>query len=124
MPVAAPAWKWEWNPNTVVSVAGFSVLIIGGFVAWGYVVAEFRGALATHTVDLDRLDKRLTKVEAQMRILDAHELRITTVEGATKDAAASVKALEGSINSVGSDVRVVKEILQRLEAMQSNNRRP
>ena len=124
MPVEKPVWENKWGPNTVISVLGFTFLIIGGLIAWGYVVAEFRGALATHDIDLARLDKRLTAIEASTRQLDAHELRISAVEVSSRDASAALRAVETSINSLASDMRLTREILERLERGQSPVRSP
>lgn len=124
MPVAKPVWENKWGPNTVISVLGFTFITIGGLIAWGYVVAEFRGALATHDLDLARLDKRLTAIEASTRQLDAHELRISAVEVSSRDASAALRAVESSINAVATDMRVTREILQRIEAAQNGRSLP
>ncbi len=123
MPVAAPTWKFEWNPNTVINIVGFAIVVVGGLMAWGYVVAEFRGALATHTVDLDRLNTRIVALEKDSRRLDNHELRIGNVEKQATDAATAMRAVETTLNALTTDIRVVREILQRLEAGQ-NGRDP
>lgn len=115
MPIAKPVWENKWGPNTIISVLGFSAMLVGGLVAWGYVVAEFRGALAAHTVEIDKLDKRLTAVETKSLQFENHELRIQAVEQKATDAATAMRAVETALNGLGADVRVVKEILTRLE---------
>lgn len=109
--VKAPAWKWEWNLNTVVILLGFA----SGFVAWGATWNEVQNRSETNSLSIDRLDKRLTAVEASMRVLDTQELRIKAVEKQSSDAAVSMRSLETTLNALGTDIRVVKEILQRLE---------
>ncbi|MGN7734354.1 hypothetical protein [Ensifer sp. 22564] len=110
-PVRAPAWKWEWNLNTVVILLGFA----GGLVAWGATWERLSSNQGAHARTLDQIDKRVTTLEASMRLLDNHELRITGVEKQAAEAATSMRAVENTLNSLSSDMRLVREILQRLE---------
>lgn len=109
--VKAPAWKWEWNLNTVVILLGF----VGGFMTWGATWNEVQNRSTTNAQGIERLDKRLTAVEASMRVLDTQELRLKAVEKQSSDASVSMRSLETTLNGLGTDIRVVKEILQRLE---------
>lgn len=109
--VKAPAWKWEWNLNTLVILVGF----VGGFMTWGATWNEVQNRSTANADGIDRLDKRLTSVEASMRVLDTQALRIASVEKQASDASVSMRSLETTLNALGTDIRVVKEILQRLE---------
>ena len=110
--VAAPSWKWEWNLNTVVILVGFA----GGFIAWGATWNEVQVRAEGNTASIERIDKRLTAVEASMRVLDTQELRISAVEKQASEASVSMRSLEATLNALGSDMRVVREILQRIES--------
>ncbi|KQW62688.1 MULTISPECIES: hypothetical protein [unclassified Ensifer] len=112
--VRAPAWKWEWNLNTVVILVGFA----GGLVAWGATWERLSSNQGAHARTLDQIDKRVTTLEASMRLLDNHELRITGVEKQAAEAATSMRAVENTLNSLSVDTRVMREILQRIEAGQ------
>lgn len=112
--VRAPAWKWEWNLNTVVILMGFA----GGLIAWGATWERVSANQDSHAASLDRLDKRLAAVEVAIRQLDNHELRISAVEKQAAEAATSMRAVETSIGNLSSDMRVIREILQRIEASQ------
>lgn len=112
----APAWKFELNLNTIVMLIGF----IGGFMTWGATWNEVQNRSSANSQGIDRLDKRLTSVEASMRVLDTQELRLKAVEKQSSDASVSMRSLETTLNALGTDIRVVKEILQRLE----NGNRP
>lgn len=122
MPVAAPRWQWTWNPNTVL----FLIAIAGGIVSWGYAVARWEGALK-------ELDKRVLSLEtrtaasdattvSRIRTIDAHELRLTSLEKQATDAASAMRAVEATLNGLAADTRVMKEIMQRIEAAQTNGR--
>ncbi|MCO5159604.1 MAG: hypothetical protein M9939_00590 [Mesorhizobium sp.] len=122
MPIAKPVWENKWGPNTVISVFGFTIMLIGGLVAWGYIVAEFRGALATHTVEIEKLDRRLTAAESEIRSFGSLGIRLSNVEKQALDFATAVKAVESTLNALTTEVRVSREILQRMEASQGNAR--
>ena len=109
--VKPPAWKWEWNLNTLVILMGFAA----GIAAWGATWNEIKSRTTNNSASIDRLDKRLTAVEVSIRTLDTQELRLTAVEKQASDASVSMRSLETTLNSLGTDIRVVKEILQRLE---------
>lgn len=110
-----------YNLNTYVLVAGFCMTIAGIFIGWGYMASEVRSGLAAHDLHIGRLDTRVTALEATARILDNHELRLSNVEKRISDSAAEMRTVGITLNDLTTDVRVVKEILQRLEA---SSRRP
>ncbi len=112
--VKAPAWKWELNLNTLVILFGFG----GGLIAWGATWERVNANQEAHAQSIDRLDKRLTAAEVSLRLLDKHELRISAVEKQAAEAATSMKAVESTLNSLSVDTRVMREILQRIEASQ------
>lgn len=109
---------FEVNLNTVVVFLGFA----SGFVAWGYTISEVKSGLGMHTRGIERLDNRLTALEMQARLLDNHELRIRNVEERATDAAQAMRSVQTTLNALGTDIQVVKEILQRLENGQTVNR--
>ncbi|WP_085043871.1 hypothetical protein [Ensifer aridi] len=112
--VKAPTWKWEWNLNTLVILFGFA----GGLIAWGAVWERVNANQDAHANALDRLDKRMTAAEVSLRQLDNHELRISGVEKQAAEAATSMRAVESTLNALAADMRVTREILQRIEASQ------
>lgn len=110
----APKFKWELNPNTLVVLVGFAA----GFVAWGYTLNDLRSGRALNADNISRLEARVATIEAVGRVLDNHELRISNVEVSSRDAAAAMRAVEASLNNLSSDVRMTREIMERLERSQ------
>lgn len=108
----APSFRWEWNINTAAILVGFC----SGFVLWGYTLAEMQSAQRLAASNITQINARIDALESGSRLLANHELRITTVERDTAATAAAMKAVEGSLNSLASDMRVTREILQRIEA--------
>lgn len=116
--VKAPAWKWELNPNTVIQIITICGFFIGGGMLW----ERINTGTNENRADIERIDKRLTAVEVEMRVLDTQDLRLSAVEKQANDAAVSMRSLEGTLNVLGSDIRVVREILQRIESSQPPKR--
>ena len=117
--VKAPAWKWEWNLNTVVILLGFA----GGIAAWGGMWERVNAGNAANSTAVERMDKRLTAIEISVRRLDTQELRIAAVEKQAQDAALATRMIEGTLNALAADMRVTREILQRIEAAQNGRSR-
>lgn len=109
--VAAPSWEWKWNLNTVLQIVTICSFFVGGGMLW----ERINTGTEKNSTDIERIDKRLTAVEVGMRSLDTQELRISAVEKQASDAAVSMRSLETTLNSLVSDMRVVREILQRIE---------
>jgi len=118
-PIRTPAWKWEWNLNTVVILLGFA----GGIAAWGGMWERVSSGNEANGAAVERLDKRLTAIEVTIRRLDTQELRLTAVEKQGADAALAMRSVEGTLNALAADMRVTREILQRIEAAQSGRNR-
>jgi hypothetical protein len=112
--VRAPAWKWEWNLNTVVILVGF----VGAIMTWGASWERLSAGQDNHSRAIDRIDNRLTAAETSIRQLDNHELRIASIEKQAAEAASSMRTIETTLNKQSVDLGVMKEILQRIEAAQ------
>ncbi|WP_157014911.1 hypothetical protein [Mesorhizobium xinjiangense] len=106
-----PTWQWTWNLNTVVLLVG----LVAGIAAWGATWERVSSNQRINAEKIERIDKRVTSLETTARILDNHELRITAVEEQANDAADAMRSVESAIHGLSSDMRVVREILQRLE---------
>lgn len=119
-PMRTPQWKWEWNLNTVVILLGF----VAGVAAWGATWERMSAGQRYNTERIDRLTERVAAIETTARMLDNHELRISSVEKQASDAAMAMRAVEGTLSSLAADMRVTREILQRLEASQRSRGPP
>jgi exonuclease VII small subunit len=120
----------ERNLNTYILLAGFFFTIAGGLTAGGYIASEFRRDVADLEASITRtdnrivsLDRRTSALEVSMRAVDAHELRISQVESQMRDAASSMREVQGALNALASDMRLTREILERLERSQQQRTR-
>lgn len=118
MPVKAPTWRFEWNLNTLVLLFG----LIAGVAAWGATWERMSSGQAINHRSIERLDRRVSSLESSARMLDNHELRISNVEKQATDAATAMRAVEAALNGLAADMKVTREILQRIEAAQNGHR--
>lgn len=128
-----PPVKKEVNINTIISTVGF-IIMIGGMIwnaaAFKTSVDEMRAKydnwIVTHEqLHKDRLavvsatearfETRIAAIESNMRKIDNIEYRMTVQEQGSANLARSVEELKTSVNSLGGDIRVMREILQRLD---------
>lgn len=108
---SAPQWKWEWNPNTLFQVVQLLVLMSGGIWFLGGVSA----ANEDNAKNIAALIARVGILESDSRQLDTHKLRIENLERQVIESAQGMRAVDQNINQLASDIRLVREILQRLE---------
>ncbi|WP_244467984.1 hypothetical protein [Nitratireductor soli] len=115
MQMKTPQWQWTWNLNTLVILFGFAT----GLAAWGATWERVNTGQKENSIKIERLDTRMTSVEMISRQLDNHELRIANVERRATEAADAMRTVEAAINSLASDIRVTREIVQRIEQAQA-----
>ena len=115
MNVSPPKWRFEWNPNTIAILVGFAA----GFVAWGYTLSELTTGREQNAEAISRLETRVSALEVSTRTLDNHELRLTTVEVQARDTTSAMRSVEQSLNSLAADLRVMREIIERMDRTQA-----
>lgn len=108
----APRFKWEWNINTITNLIG----LITTFVLIGIAYSNLQNADQRNAEKIDALENRMAGVEAEVRKIDRHEIRLSSVEQQAVTSAEAMKAVEQTLSNLSADIRVVREILQRLEA--------
>lgn len=117
MMVSTPAFKWEWNLNTIVVLIGFAA----GFVAWGYALNDLWTGRVMAADGIRRLDVRVDRMAEELRAIPNHELRITANERAITQGIGDMRSVTDTANELKSDVRVIREIVERIEGAQSRN---
>lgn len=108
--------KLEWNLNTLLNLVTLIGMIGGGGYLW-----------ANTTRDIDdlkafvvRTDERLKTLEGEARKIDGITFRLGVNERSTSDTVTAIKELQTLISELSGDLRVSREILQRIEAAQRN----
>lgn len=128
-----PPVKREWNINTLIALAGFGLTICA--MIWttaqrdadlSTLRKEFTDYKTAHEqLHKDRLaavsaieartDQRLSGLELSSRKQENIEYRVTVVEQGSANLAKSVEELKAAVNNQSADLRVIKEILTRLD---------
>jgi len=121
MPVPLPRiGPFEVNLNTLVIIGGF----MAGIATWGATWERISSGQQRADLGIERLERRMVALEANLRTLDNHELRIAAVERAAAEASTNAREMTVTVNGVVTDIRVIREIVQRMEASQGNTRSP
>lgn len=114
-----PPIKREWNVNTIISVIGLLTTVFGGVYAYSQITAQVGFTAQEFANYRVATDARLAALEAGSRRIDALEFRVSANE---IDNAAMVKGmsdLQSAVAQQSGDIRVMREILQRIERQAS-----
>lgn len=117
--------KFEWNLNTIINIVTLATVAGGGVALWvnrSRDVDELQ-KWQTEQVQSNKdtsgatkaIEERVGKVESQVESLG---YRVTLGEQSNASTTSSIKEVQSTLNLQSGDLRVVKEILQRIEATQ------
>jgi hypothetical protein len=125
------AMKLDWtvSPWQLVPLL---IITFGGGVAWNDLGGRVKGLesyVITHEATLkERRDANDGRFKAVEKAVDENEavterntFRVTALEVAAPRIDANITELQRAINDLSGDTRVIKEILQRIEAAQTAN---
>ncbi|MXN46042.1 hypothetical protein GR138_12660 [Shinella kummerowiae] len=126
----------EWNLNTVIQLVTLVGMIIGGVTIWvdksrdiedlqtwrtGHEQYQ-KERLAEVKAGEGRTEERFRSLEADGRkatsMLENLSYRVTVTEQTTTSTATAIKELQNLVSQQAGDIKVVREILQRIEAGQ------
>lgn len=132
--------KFEWNLNTIIAGATL-IAALGTIATTGYVwanttrdiqdlkdwqtshIAEVKDRFGDNKAFQAKVDERFHNDEGDISTLqrkqDNLEYRTGLMEKTASDIARSVNGVQDSLNDLKSDMRVVKDILQRKDAATS-----
>lgn len=71
-----PVFKWEWNINTLAVMMGF----VGGFIAWGYTLAEMRTGREQNARDIVALTANFSALAARVDLVERAEAKMDQLE--------------------------------------------
>lgn len=131
-----PKIEWTVNFNTILQIITLGGMIYGGIHIWVNTgrdiddLQEWRDKhelvhkerLADVKANEARQDERAKGIEADVRklfsITDNLTYRVAANEQATSNTSQTVGKVQDTLSQLGGDVRLVMEILQRMEAAQ------
>ena len=106
-----PRAKNEVNINTIITVVGFLLTIAGGGAVWGTTQATL-GAAVSKQVEQDA---RIKSNAEQLARIPNLEYRVTVQEQNNTSLAAAVEQLRQAMADQGADIKVIREILTRID---------
>lgn len=106
-----PKGKYEVNVNTGIQIITFLVMIAGGGALWG----TLRNDVDKNTRTITAVELQLKGVETQVRQFDNLAYRLNVQEQGAANLARVVDELKVAINGQGSDLKVIREILTRID---------
>lgn len=126
MHISKPAWKYEINVTTVAALVMFIATAGGWFWSDGQYRQEIRGWIVAHenlhkdrqsiiSSDTARADQRLGFLESEARKYENVVYRVTVLEQGSVSLGRSVDELKTAVNAQAADMRVMLEILRRLD---------
>ena len=116
MEIHPPHFKWEWNINSLGILCGFMV----GIAAWGYTLNDLVSAKAAGIEEDAKIWAELKRLDESNRRFENVEFRVTLVEGQARDSAKADIDQAKQIAEIASDVRVTREILERIERVRAS----
>ncbi|MGF0540581.1 hypothetical protein ACQQ2Q_21510 [Agrobacterium sp. ES01] len=125
---------FKWNLNTVLQLVTLTITLVGGVTVWVNTRRDIdelqswktghesyhKECLAELKAGDARTEERFRGIEADVRKLTSQSenmaYRMTVVEQSSANVAQSIKELQAQVSQSSGDIRVIKEILQRIEA--------
>lgn len=124
--------KLEWNLNTVLQIISLLSFLAGGIYVWTNTTRDLeelqrwrnghdqyrKERLAEVKANEGRTEERFRSLEGEVRKIDNLAYRIAAAEQTTASTAAAIKDLQALVSAQSGDIKVIREILQRIEAGQ------
>lgn len=107
----APKWKNELSINTIIQIVGFLGLFVAGGIAWGATTAAVGG----NTRDILIHSSQIGSLQQEAARIENLSYRVTVQEQTVAQQSAAMEQLRSQMSSLQSDIRVIREILSRLE---------
>ena len=122
--------KLEWNLNTLLQIISLLTLLSGGIYVWANTtrdIEELQRWRAEHEqYNTERLaevkaregrtEERFRSIESEVRKIDNLSYRIAAAEQSAASTAAAIKDLQALVSAQSGDIKVIREILQRIDA--------
>ncbi|WP_457661870.1 hypothetical protein [Sinorhizobium medicae] len=126
------AQKLEWNLNSILNLITLIGMIGGGGWIWANTTRDIdelqswrtaveqsqKDGIAEMREREGRAEERFRSLENEVRKIDNMAYRITVTEQSSTNTASSIKDLQTLLSQQAGDLKVMREILQRIEGGQ------
>lgn len=109
---------FEINLNSILNIITLLSLISGGGWIWANTTRDIEELQAANL----RSEERFRTIETEVRKIDNLTYRITLTEQSTTSTASAIEELKDGFSQQSGDLKVIREILQRIEAAQRSTR--
>lgn len=106
--------NFEINFNTILNLTTLVGMISGGAWIWANTTRDIEELQAANI----RTEERFRNIETEVRKIDNLSYRITLTEQSTTSTATAIEELKDGFSQQSGDLKVIREILQRIEAAQ------
>ncbi len=103
-----PARKYEVNINTIILLVGFAATAIGWGMTW-----------QSTTGDIKTLMDFRAEALAGLKQIDSLTFRVSAAEASNASVSRIMSDLQSAVSQQSGDIRVMREILQRIERQSS-----
>lgn len=112
------AQKLDWNLNTIIQLVTLFGMCIGGVTIWVNKGRDIEELQKWRSAMEARSEERFRSIEGEVRKIDNLAYRVASTEQSTTSTASVIKDLQGLLSQQAGDLKVIKEILQRVEGGQ------
>ena len=122
--------RFEINLNTVLQLISILGVLAGGIYVWTNTTRDIeelqrwragheqyhKERLAEVKAMEGRTEERFRNLEGEVRKIDGLSFRIAATEQSAASTAAAIKDLQTLVSAQSGDIKVIREILQRIDA--------
>jgi len=112
------AQKLEWNLNTIIQLVTLFGMCVGGVTIWVNKGRDIEELQKWRSAMEARSEERFRALESEVRKVDNLAYRVASTEQSSTSTAAAIKDLQTLVSQQSGDLKVIKEILQRVEGGQ------
>lgn len=112
------AQKLEWNLNTIIQLVTLFGMCVGGVTIWVNKGRDIEELQKWRSAMEARSEERFRVLESEVRKIDNLAYRVASTEQSSTSTAAAIKDLQTLVSQQSGDLKVIKEILQRVEGGQ------
>jgi len=113
-----PGWKYELNPNTIIQLVTLLVM----FVSLGMIWQEQKNGVQRNADNIERQQNIIDELARSLVTYSNVPYRITALEARVGATEVAIRDGDRVMNQLSSDIRVMREILERLDPVSPTNR--
>lgn len=114
-----PPIKRDWNINTIISGVGFVITLATMAIGYGQFTERMEQGQREFAAYKLATDTRIVALEGMSRQMDSLGFRMSAAESTNATITKSLADLQAAVATQSGDLKVVREILQRIDRLSS-----